>query len=113
MRKSDIMDRESFLAACPESILDELLGELHQWQGGRDCPYIEATLDSVGQIDSESCVSPAWYRVEMLDDHGIWQEDLVGSDNFCATEREAQESIESLRELGDEWAGQEYRVVIS
>ena len=39
-----------------------------------------------------------------------WSSDGIGTDNVFDTEDEAEEGIEQLRKLGEEWAAAEYRV---
>jgi hypothetical protein len=52
------------------------------------------------------------YRIETFL-NGYWDAQAVGrdEDNRFATEEEAETQIDALRELGDEWASAEYRVV--
>jgi hypothetical protein len=45
------------------------------------------------------------------DHNGNWADDCVGDGNRFDTEEEAWAAVQSLRDLGGEWAGVEYRVV--
>ncbi len=55
------------------------------------------------------------YMIEGRGQAGDWSEEYVGNDtdaNTFTTEEEAEESIQELRKLGDDWADAEYRVVV-
>lgn len=49
------------------------------------------------------------YQIETRGTNGQWTAN-VGDQNRFASEAEAEQAIESLRGLGDEWAAAEYRV---
>lgn len=58
-RKTETLSRKEFFRCCPEHLLDQLSAELAAWKDGDTCQLIDYTVDSLGNIDSESSPRPS------------------------------------------------------
>lgn len=61
-RSTETISRRDFAALADQldaDTADALHSELRQWDGGDTCDMVELTVDSKGNIDSESSPRPA------------------------------------------------------
>lgn len=76
--------------------------------------YTTARIVYIQYVMTNMTQTMTTYEIQTRSDrHTEWDADAVGdrSANRFATREEAEEAIEGLRALGDDWADAEYRVV--
>jgi ABC-type transporter Mla MlaB component len=61
-RRTETLSRKDFFQVIGDldgDIADQLREELAQWEGGESCEWVRVSVNSLGNLDSESSPSPA------------------------------------------------------